>query len=404
MNRFFHSVPVWVITLIVISGCGARLDRKAEQVTELLESLESELVPDSRIQLWDMQVETVDGALHLSGMVEEHTIVEAVKSAMEQEFSKVQVSVELLPSQRPGELVHGLINNSVAHLRSRPSHRADIVTQALLGMPVRIYKRISGWFLIQMPSGYIGWVDEAGVEEMDEEALARHRQLDKIVYNRQYGFTYFTAEMESLPVSDLVVGNILPVISAIRGFLEVEYPDGRTGWVPSEETLPLEELLGRSLEKERLVTSAKQYLGIPYLWGGTSSKGIDCSGFSTMIYYMSGTQLMRDADQQSFHGKLLTSEYDHTVLEPGDLLFYGRKATDTQSERVTHVAMYIGDTEFIHASGKVKVNSMDPDRSNYIPEYKDIFVRAVRIIGEPEDGFTSLSNNRFYKEIISWEP
>jgi hypothetical protein len=111
---------------------------------------------------------------------------------------------------------------------------------------------------------------------------------------------------------------------------------------------------------------------------------------------------------QALIGRELTTSLAPDGLEPGDLLFFGRKASEGREESVTHVAMYIGDGEYIHSSGhreRVSINSMDSSRENYISKYEhpDIFVRAVRILGEEYDGFRPIAENAFYKEIISTE-
>jgi hypothetical protein len=119
---------------------------------------------------------------------------------------------------------------------------------------------------------------------------------------------------------------------------------------------------------------------------------------------------------------VVSTDYRPEGLVPGDLLFFGRRATADETERVTHVGIYIGDTEFIHASavsGSVGINSMDPGRENYLPDYPAIFVRSVRITGEvtggevtggqpvPEEGtrgFGPVPGNTFYQQIISFNP
>jgi cell wall-associated NlpC family hydrolase len=200
----------------------------------------------------------------------------------------------------------------------------------------------------------------------------------------------------------LVIGCILPVIKSKRKYYQVQYPDKRLAWVKKNEVLDITEVFDKPITKDELVATAKKFLGIPYLWGGTSSKAIDCSGFTSTVYYMNGTLLQRDASQQTKYGKEITTDYKWKQLQPGDLLFFGRKATDSLPERVTHVALYIGDSEFIHASGKVRINSMDSSRDNFISSYVPRFVRAVRIEGETGGaGIEQLSENDFYKEIIS---
>jgi cell wall-associated NlpC family hydrolase len=176
--------------------------------------------------------------------------------------------------------------------------------------------------------------------------------------------------------------------------------------VRSNELVPAEEIFFKSTLKESLVETALKFHGIPYLWGGSSSKNIDCSGLVCNVYFMNGIQLPRDADMQALIGRELTTTMAPDGLEPGDLLFFGRKASEEAEENVTHVAMYIGDGEYIHSAGyreRVGINSMDSSKENFIESYPDIFVRAVRILGEEYDGFRPIAENAFYKEIISTE-
>jgi cell wall-associated NlpC family hydrolase len=173
--------------------------------------------------------------------------------------------------------------------------------------------------------------------------------------------------------------------------------------VNSSELVPAEEIFYKTTLKENLVQTALRYHGIPYLWGGTSSKNIDCSGLVANVYFMNGVQMPRDADMQALIGKELTTEFVPDGLEPGDLLFFGRKASEGVEENVTHVAMYIGEGEYIHSAGfrdRVSINSMDSTKDNFIERYPEIFVRAVRILGEEYDGFRPISENAYYKEII----
>ena len=134
-----------------------------------------------------------------------------------------------------------------------------------------------------------------------------------------------------------------------------------------------------------------------------SSKNIDCSGLICNVYFMNGIQLPRDSNMQSQIGREVTTEFVSDDLEPGDLLFFGRKATPNTKEHVTHVAMYIGNDEFIHSAGyreRVSINSMDSSQPNFIDSYPAIFVRAVRIIGEDPNGFRPIPENDFYNAII----
>lgn len=113
---------------------------------------------------------------------------------------------------------------------------------------------------------------------------------------------------------------------------------------------------------------------------------------------MNGIILQRDASQQVLYGELVNTSEGYDNLEPADLLFFGTHETDSTKERVTHVGIYIGDGEIIHASGRVKINSMIPGKKNYSSHLDSIFIRARRIltcVGEP--GIEPVFSNAFYK-------
>ena len=167
-----------------------------------------------------------------------------------------------------------------------------------------------------------------------------------------------------------------------------------------ENAISVGEWLKREPEKENLVKTSRKFMGLPYLWGGTSAKAIDCSGFSSSIYFMHGILLQRDASQQTKYGKVVDIEADFSKLEIGDLLFFGRKANDSLKERVTHVGMYIGGTQFIHASGKVRISSVDSTHADYDEDYVKALVRVTRSINQVDNkGIERIENNKFYKEI-----
>ena len=406
MNFFQRLKPVLPLALLLLLGfaCTSPATRTIAELNVLLDSLRVEYVPDDRIELWDITPEAEAGVVKLSGELSGKETHEAVMQAVSEHFPGVENHVILLPEDAQDAQVHALVNNSVIHLRREPSSTKELVTQALLGTPVRLLKTEGGKSLIQVPDGYLGWVNTKEVQLVDQEELAAYREAEKLIFTAQYGMAFSEPDESSLPVSDLVIGNILCRVDKAAGYTRVKYPDGRLAWVSSADLVPAMEIFSQETRMENLVRTALRYNGIPYLWGGTSSKTIDCSGFVSNVFYMNGLQLPRDADQQSLIGQELTTEFDPEGLEAGDLLFFGRKASEGKPERVTHVALYIGEGEYIHSAGyqeRVSINSMDSTKENYIESYPDIFVRAVRIIGQPFEGFQPIPENKFYKEIIN---
>ena len=401
--KFFKKAGFFSLYILLItSACNTRINNaRIADINSLLDSLEIIYAPDKRVSLWDISISGSAGTIKLFGELDKTEAYNVIDEVIANKYPDVENKIELLPEGGNEQIITGLINNSVANLRSDPRHSSEIVTQVLLGTPIRILKKENDWYLVQIPNKYIAWVDYQALVRIDENELANYKLSEKIIYNLQYGFSYSEPDDKSQVVTDLVLGCILPVSSANAEFYQVQYPDKRIAWVKKDEVLDAIEVFNKTIVEEELVKTAKRFLGIPYLWGGTSSKAIDCSGFTSTVYFMSGTLLQRDASQQTKYGEEITSTYDYKNLKVGDLLFFGRKASDSLPERVTHVAMYISDTEFIHASGKVRINSIDSTRNNFIPDYVPRFVRTVRIKGASDtEGIEQISENAFYKEII----
>ena len=404
MKKFKSLWMPVLLVLVLFGACTSPAEKTIVEINSLLEELKEEYAPDERVEWWNLSAKEVEGAVVLSGELASKGVFEAVVSGVDNRFPDVRKELQLLPEVESGAIVNGLVNNSVVHLRREPSSKKELVTQARLGAPIRILKTEGGKSLIQVPDGYLGWVNTAELQALSSEELAAYRQADKVVFTAQYGMTYSEADEESMPVSDLVIGNILVRVSEEKEYSQVKYPDGRLAWVKSSELIPASEVFHKTTLKENLVQTAMKYHGIPYLWGGTSSKNIDCSGLISNVYFLNGMQLPRDADMQALIGKELDTDYVDGDLEPGDLLFFGRKASEGKDESVTHVAMYIGGGEFIHSAGwreRVSINSMDSTQENFIERYPEIFVRSVRILGEETIGFRPISENKFYQEIIA---
>src|SRR5690606_1591432 len=109
-----------------------------------------------------------------------------------------------------------------------------------------------------------------------------------------------------------------------------------------------------------MVETSKTLLGRPYMWGGTSTKGMDCSGFTKTVYFLNGFQLPRDASQQVFAGSLVSKNpEEYSSFKKGDFLFFGTRGTEGKPDKVVHVAMYLGDGRFINASGEIKIESLN---------------------------------------------
>jgi len=381
-----------LILSFALFSCGVSKRKKAEV---LIAKFQEEHVIDKRETVFNVEANFYKGKVALKGNMDDPDLKDKLLESMQS--LRVKDEIVLLPDSTVGENNFGLINLSVANLRSKPEHSAEMVTQALLGTPVKILQKDGGWYLVQTPDHYISWIDEDGVVPVSESRLEKWKASDRVIYTGQYDLVYKTDRFDE-PISDITMGNILNETEQNYKAIQVEFPDGRSGYVPKKDWTDFSDFKN-SVRPDTLnmVELAKQLTGKPYLWGGTSALAMDCSGFMKMLYFMNGIILARDASLQTKYGELIPLDPDYEKLRTGDLLFFGRKEEAGQQERVTHVAFSLGKTEYIHASGRIRQNSLDPYSKIYSEYRKNSLVRVRRIIGATDDyGIQTLKNHPWY--------
>jgi hypothetical protein len=371
-----------------------------EKVNSIIQTLKENFAPDKRVAIFNIEAIESGDKIIIKG----ETNLPDAKAELDMTLKEAGLNftdeIELLPSKKLGDKIYGVINLSVANFRSKPDHPAELVTQAILGTPIKVYKKgEDGYYLVQTPDGYISWLDDDGFTFMTVDQWNEWKSSPKIIYTKEYGFSYSEADVNSQTVSDLVAGNLLKIIGEDSNFYLVNYPDGRTAYIKKDEAELFNDWYN-SLNPigETILKTAYRFMGIPYLWGGTSTKGMDCSGFTKTVYFLNGIVLARDASQQVNTGELVDTKDDWQNLQAGDLLFFGRKADENRKERITHVAIYIGDGDFIHAAGKVRINSFNPSKSYYSDYRKSGFIRAKRILTSVgKNGIEKILDKSFYK-------
>lgn len=234
----------------------------------------------------------------------------------------------------------------VANMYSAPSEKVDVVSQAIYGSNVALIVARGEWSRIQTADHYRGWVRSRQVRilltgngyatdgaAVQVESLFANLYAEPDVTKHKPVLTVpFETRLEVQPDPTTKDGKKAP-----EGWLQVHLPDLRTAWVQTGDVTSAP----KPLSIPESIELAKRFLGIPYLWGGRSSFGFDCSGFTQMLLRARGITMPRDADQQAaWKGVAPVQRQD---LQPGDLLFFGSSPKD-----ITHTGMYIGDGQFIH--------------------------------------------------------
>ena len=308
--------------------------------------------------------------------------------------------LELLPDVKGLEgKTCGIINVSVANMRVAPDFSSEMMTQSLMGMPVRVLQR-DGWVRIQTPDNYIAWVHRVGVHPVTEEEMAAWNKAEKIVVTAHYGFCLFRTEPNFTNGFGRCGRQPFEVGREQGSFLQGDLSRRPPGYISKSIAMPEKKWRsGLQQDAAGIIRTAHTMMGIPYLWAGTSSKGVDCSGFMRTILFMHDIIIPRDASQQAYVGEHIDIAADFSNLQPGDLIFFGRKATPERKERVVHVGMYIGGKRFIHSQGDVHISSFDL-ADELFDEYnlgRLLFATRVLPYINKEAGLNTTETNEYYK-------
>ncbi len=281
----------------------------------------------------------------------------------------------------------GLVRISVACLRGEPRHSAELVSQAIMGTPLRLLEKDGQWWKVESPDGYVSYIIGNSIVTRSDYDMSRWRSEPRLIVTAREEIRAYDSIGQ--PVTDLV--NACIVEGEISGVnpVAVRFPDGREAYVDTAMVAPFDSWAKQDFDPMKLISIGESMMGTPYLWGGMSSKSLDCSGFVRVCYMDNGRILRRDASQQACTGMRIEPERWRTCRR-GDLLFFGNAATG----RVTHVAVYDHDGEYLHSSGRVRRNSIDPQSPIYL---STPFLHAVRIDGhEGSDGIMKVENHPWY--------
>lgn len=358
---------------------------------DVLTRVKKEVAPDSRQVVFEITATAADdGTVVLEGVTSEASALKAATDALDAAGIRYTNNATAYPT---GNM--GLVAIPVASLRTRPAHAGEMATQAVMGTPVRILDHAKGWMRVQTPDGYIAYVPDSSIKALDADGFDAwaHDQSRLVAVNLWQSHAFYSPEATGPRdvVTDIVLGTIVtpdksqaPVGSRIAVIL----PDGRSGWVEKSEFVDINTWADQPFDVDRILDTAYSLEGSPYLWGGTSIKSVDCSGLVKVSYLNNGLILRRDASQQTLTGTQLDPA-DWNTYTAGDLLFFGNRDTG----RITHVAIYDHDGMYVHSSGRVKRNSLDPES----PQYLYSPLRVSRIHGnEGTDGIVRAIDHPWY--------
>jgi len=388
MSYFSRKIGFLVLLLCVQTVVFAQTISH-QSLTQELVLLQKKLVPDKRVAILDITLRDAIQPLVVVG----ETDLPAVKVQILQFFADKKIavidSISLLPNAVLGNKTWALASLSASNIRALPDHAAELVSQAEMGTPMKVLDVKDNWYRVQTPEHYIGWMDAGGLALMTLQELEQWKKANRYIYNCMIGSALQLPRKHAEIVSDLVLGDLFVVETKKCGYWKVRLPDGRVGYVRKKNCRSFSDWSQAEPNALAIKSVAKKMMGSPYLWGGATSKGVDCSGFMKMAYYSQGVILARDASQQARYGEPLDFK-NIANLQPCDLLFFGKSA-----QRITHVGMYLGNGDFIHSSGRVHISSIIPSDPKYVPTRNN--VAACRILNSlHSEGITLVKDHPWY--------
>ena len=263
-------------------------------------------------------------------------------------------------------LPNAVVLQPVANMYSRPSTDADVVSQAIYGANVGLLEQKDGWAHIRTADDYTGWTP-----------------LTALLPGKPYATSGRTGEVQSLfahiyreasvtrhaPVITVPFESKLEIVSDAKDdarWYQVRLADDRSGFVQAGDV----SLAPKTMTIPEMLEFSKRFLGLPYTWGGTSSYGYDCSGFSQMLGRRRGISMPRDAQPQADWSGVVPVE--RVNLQPGDLLYFG-----SSDKKITHTGIYLGEGKFINATTHVTPMVRIDDLNE--PYWTKLLVAARRV-------------------------
>ncbi|MFN8475580.1 MAG: C40 family peptidase [Anaerolineae bacterium] len=327
---------------------------------------------DPRLHVWSVRAAQTDAGIVLRGETLDQQARQSLMTTLRMHLSGVTLVDEITPLRE--NAAAATIRRAVVNVHAESKSKSEVVTQALFGEMIEVLRSIPGWSFVRIVAdGYLGWI-------------AEHALAPGTLPGPSHFVGANLAPCFSQPDGGEVVGQLpfnvaVAVMECAGEWAGVAAPDGQVWWTRVEnltllDDRPVPDAAGMPV----MVARMERFVGTPYLWGGRSPFGYDCSGFAqTALRYM-GVSVLRDADQQFEEG----DEVDGP-LQPGDLLFFGRPGYSAsgiaRTAGVDHVAISLGGWDLLHATGavwSVTRNSLDPSSPVYRRSLAETYLGARR--------------------------
>lgn len=328
------------------------------KLKEICVALLEEAGLSERECIFDVELSGITrGKITLTGETSEQRLRDELLVRISEELDlQVTDQIRVLPGPELEDQVWALVCKPVINLGAGPQRKdwEDVVTQARIGDILRVLKAQDDWYLVQMEDKYLGWAYGEDIVVCNKEYLDEFWDSEVALIAVKMAECLDSPGGEMVFEKRLVHGSVLPILSQKGEWVELAIPGGGSAYTKTANMLRFDSrdnVFKKQSDASGVIEVAKMYLGFPYLWGGCTSYGFDCSGFVQFCMKINGYHLRRDADLQFKQGEPVPTI---AALQPGDLVFFQK-----DSDGPSHVGIYIGDYRFIHstATAGVVINS-----------------------------------------------
>ncbi len=290
---------------------------------------------DRRTQLLDVKRISFDNhQIRLKGRVLDEPTLQTLLYCLHERLPEVQLETSSVRVLRTPSPCMAYVKTNLTGIYAGSSWQAELLSQNTYGSPLEILEEGENWVFVRQSDGYLGWTYRPYLTEIPSPSPTH-------IVSAPVTQVHAEPDHQSSLRSRLVGGTFVQIVSTRGAWAEIDA--NIWGWVLLSDLRALD-LLAQTANARRkqIIEDAVRLVGVPYLWGGTSINGIDCSGLAQLAHRWNGLTIPRDADQQYLAAKCVEPPF-----QPGDLLFFGEKG---DARCITHVAISLGDWRIIHSS------------------------------------------------------
>ncbi len=341
------------------------------KIRQAARAVRREFAPNPRREVFEVATRTVDGRHVVTGQTTVPVAADSFRARLDELGLPIDLSMSVLPDPTLAPCSEALVRAPLAPVYRRPTMNSTQLSQYVLGNRLTLISSRGRFWRIRGEDGYVGWVHRGYLMRGEPDwALAWERSEggDPVVSLGAELHDEADRTFARLPwgarVTQLAGGRIL-------------LPDGRSGKLGAGEVVPADRLADRFPARGESVTrTARRWIGAPYLWGGVTPHGTDCSGLVQSVFWIHGVALPRDSDMQAGVGAEVDPGQGFAALRPGDTLYFAER------NRVNHVALSLGGPHIIHASasnGGVDLNDLSGDL-DFEAHLRKVFSVARRLL------------------------